>query len=191
MSSYPSHTPSCFFFCSFFGSVWPILLCLLSKWNKRDGKKQVQVLKRAKNPETQRNVNKSSPRDAVCNTSARRCEARRAMSTQALHTVDAAAACHWHDSTSCVVLCSAAPHCMCVCTFKTVPQEKSPLPAFPQTGRTLSSPPPRLPLTLSVSSHPVINSKQKKKLKKEKEIEQSIWLRPWWTQQEQLVLLKL
>lgn len=127
-------------------------------------------------------------RDAVCNASARRCEVR------ALHTVDAAAACHRHYSTSCVVLCSAAPHCVCVCmcTFKTIPQEKSPLPAFPQTGRTLSSPPPPLPLTLSVSSHPVINSKQKlQKKKKKKEIEQSIWLRPWWTQQEQLVLLKL
>lgn len=47
-------------------------------------------------------------RDAVCNTSARRCEVR------ALHTVDAAAACHRHYSTSCVVLCSAAPHRVCV-----------------------------------------------------------------------------
>lgn len=104
-----------FFFCccSFFGYVWPIFLCLLSKWNKRDGKKQVQVLKRAKNPETELNVNKSSPQEML---SVTRLPAWRDASVQALHTVDTAAACHRHYSTSCVVLCSAAPpHCVFVC----------------------------------------------------------------------------
>lgn len=64
-------------------------------------------------------------RDAVCNTSARRCEVR------ALHTIHAAAACHRHYSTSCVVLCSAAPAlnaalCVCACVPLRPSRKKSP-----------------------------------------------------------------